>query len=106
MRKKFKKYNDLTAEDIKEIESLLNIGVRVKDIEKANKLGDVLRALPGVLTVTNAGANAEAKSSTFKVKIISQKSPEEAYNAFKSNAESKYSFINQVEIGIETIEEK
>ncbi|QDP49457.1 MAG: hypothetical protein Unbinned2716contig1000_38 [Prokaryotic dsDNA virus sp.] len=37
MRKKFKKYDDLTAEDIKEIESLLNIGVRVKDIlEKIN----------------------------------------------------------------------
>lgn len=37
MRKKFKKYDDLTAEDIKEIESLLNIGVRVKDIlEKVN----------------------------------------------------------------------
>ena len=73
---------------------------------EANKLGDVLRALPGVLTVTNAGGNAEAKNSTFKVKIISQKAPEEAYQAFENNAISKYSFINKVEVGTETIEEK
>jgi len=73
---------------------------------EANKLGDVLRALPGVLTVTNAGGNAEASSSTFKVKIISQKEPQTAFDAFKTNATTKYSFINTVEIGIETIEEK
>lgn len=93
----------LTEVEFKTYEAMVKV---IYGEVEANKLGDVLRALPGVLTVTNAGANAEAKSSTFKVKIISQKSPEEAYSAFKSNAESKYSFINQVEIGTETIEEK
>lgn len=74
--------------------------------EQAKYLGDVLRALPGVLTVTDAGGDADAGTKTFKVKTISQKSAEESFNAFKSNAESKYSFIINVEIGTETIEEK
>ena len=39
--------------------------------EEAKYLGDVLRALPGVLTVTDAGGDAEAGTKTFKVKLIS-----------------------------------
>ena len=74
--------------------------------EEAKYIGDVLRALPGVLTVTNAGGDAESGTMTFKVKVITQKSGEEAFQAFKTNATSKYSFIDNVEIGTETIEEK
>ena len=43
---------------------------------------------------------------TFKVKLITQKNSEEAFEAFKNNAISKYSFITNVEIGTETIEDK
>ena len=74
--------------------------------EEAKYLGDVLRALPGVLTVTDAGGDAEAGTKTFKVKLITQKNSEEAFEAFKNNAISKYSFITNVEIGTETIEDK
>ena len=74
--------------------------------EEAKYLGDVLRALPGVLTVTNAGGDADAGNMTFKVKVITQKSGEESFEAFKQNAISKYSFIDNIEVGTETIEQK
>ena len=43
---------------------------------------------------------------TLKVKLISQKEPLEAFEAFKNNATNKYSFIKLVEIAENTIEEK
>lgn len=67
---------------------------------------DALRALPGVTTVTVASQDSESSLATYKVKLISQKEPKEAFAAFKDNATSKYSNIVSVEIGEETIEEK
>ena len=48
------------------------IRVMYKEGEREN-LAELLRALPGVTTVTNAGASAEMGAMTFKVKVISQK---------------------------------
>ena len=45
---------------------------------ESEDLAELLRALPGVTTVTNAGSAAEMSSMTFKVKLISQKGGEEA----------------------------
>ena len=73
---------------------------------ESENLAELLRALPGVLTVTDAGGDAEAGTKTYKVKLITQKNSEEAFEAFKNNAISKYSFITNVEIGTETIEDK
>ena len=67
---------------------------------------DALRALPGVTTVTVASQDSDSSIATYKVKLISQKEPAEAFNAFKENAKNKYSNIVTVEIGEETIEEK
>jgi len=67
---------------------------------------DALRALPGVTTVTIASTDSETSTATYKVKIISQKEPVEAFNSLKSNAISKYSNVVNVEVGQETIEEK
>jgi hypothetical protein len=67
---------------------------------------DALRALPGVTTVTVASQDSESSTGTYKVKIISQKDPIEAFAAFKDNATSKYSNIINVEVGEQTIEEK
>jgi hypothetical protein len=67
---------------------------------------DALRALPGVTTVTVASEDGDSKLATYKVKIISQKDPIEAFKAFKDNATSKYSNIVAVEVGEQTIEEK
>ena len=43
---------------------------------------------------------------TFKIKLISQKGGEEAFNSFKANAKEKYSNIIKIEIAVETIQEK
>ncbi len=67
---------------------------------------DALRALPGVTTVTVAGEDSDTNTATYKVKIITQKDPTEAFELFKSNALSKYTNITNVEVGQETIEEK
>ena len=76
-----------------------------EDINSAD-LADILRALPGVITVTNAGDIGEQVAS-FKVKLISQKTGEEAFSALKDNANDKYSsVIINLEVGTETIEEK
>jgi len=67
---------------------------------------DALRALPGVTTVTIASEDGDSSLATYKVKIISQKEPIEAFKAFKDNATNKYSNIVSVEVGEQTIEEK
>ena len=73
---------------------------------EGGNLVELLRALPGVTTVTNAGSSSEMQTMTFKVKLISQKTGEEAFEAFKNNAMSKYSTISNIEIANETIIDK
>jgi len=73
---------------------------------ESEDIAELLRALPGVTTVTNAGSASEMSSMTFKVKLISQKEGEEAFNAFKQNAKKKYSNIVKIEIAKETIQKK
>ena len=81
------------------------VRIMYKEGESEN-MAELLRALPGVTTVTNAGASSEMGAMTFKVKLISQKEGTEAFNAFKTNATSKYPNIIKIEIAEETIEEK
>lgn len=73
---------------------------------ESEDLAELLRALPGVTTVTNAGSAAEMSMMTFKIKLITQKSGEEAFSSFKNNAESKYPNIIKIELAKETIIEK
>jgi hypothetical protein len=81
------------------------VRVMYKEGESEN-IAELLRALPGITTVTNAGSSSEMGAMTFKVKLITQKQGEEAFEAFKSNATSKYPNIIKIEIANETIEEK
>lgn len=72
----------------------------------SNDVAEIFRALPGVTTVTNAG-DLGAGTVSFKVKLISQKSGEEAFQALADNATKKYgSVVSNVDVGTETIEEK
>ena len=67
---------------------------------------DAIRSLPGVTTVTIASEDSDSNIATYKVKIISQKEPNEAFQSFKDNATNKFSNIIAVEVGEQTIEEK
>lgn len=73
---------------------------------ESEDLAELLRALPGVTTVTNAGQSEEMSTMTFKIKIITQKEGEEAFELFKNNAMDKYPGIIKIETAKETIQEK
>ena len=77
----------------------------VYDGENTSKVAELIRALPGVTTVTLAGDMGKGREN-LKVKLISQKSGTEAFNALKNNALSKYPPIKVVKIGDNTIEKK
>ena len=67
------------------------------------KIGELVRALPGVTTVTLTTDLGKGRQ-VFKVKLISQKSGQEAFSALKTNAMSRYSSIVGVEVAGKTIE--
>jgi len=67
-------------------------------------LADLIRALPGVTTCTIAGSDEARKTYTFKVKIITQKPPSEAFTALKQTAMSKYSEVNSLKVAGKSVE--
>lgn len=69
------------------------------------KLAELIRALPGVNTVT-FGTDLGENRHTFKIKLISQRTGEEAFQAFKENAVSKYPPIVSVMVDKNSIEKK
>jgi hypothetical protein len=69
------------------------------------KMAELIRALPGVTTVTLASDMGEGRE-VVKVKLISQKSGQEAFEAMKNNAIKKYPPIKMITIGKNTIEKK
>ena len=77
----------------------------VYDELNTTEIADLLRALPGVTTVTIAADLGEGREN-FKIKLISQKGGKEAFEAFKQNALKKYKPIKMVKIGDNTIEKK
>tara|TARA_R100001591_G_scaffold42712_2_gene53926 strand:+ start:5190 stop:5492 length:303 start_codon:yes stop_codon:yes gene_type:complete len=81
------------------------VQVTYDDTENVANLAELLRALPGVTTVTTASGDGMNKE-TLKIKLISQKEGLEAFESFKTNAINKYNFIKDVEIADNTIEEK
>lgn len=69
------------------------------------KVAELIRALPGVTTVTLASDMGEGRE-VLKVKLISQKSGKEAFAALKNNAIKKYPPIKMIKVGENTIEKK
>jgi len=77
----------------------------IYDSVKSSKVAELIRALPGVTTVTLASDEGQNRE-TLKVKLISQKSGIEAFQAMKNNALQKYPPIKVVNIAKNTIERK
>lgn len=67
-------------------------------------LADLIRALPGVTTCTIANSDDSSNRYTFKVKIITQKPPSEAFEALKQNAMGKYTEINSFKVAGKSVE--
>ena len=73
----------------------------------ATKVAELLRALSGVTTVAIAGGFEDnSDKEIFKIKLLSQKSGEEAFAAFRNNAFKKYNVIKNIEVANKTIVNK
>jgi hypothetical protein len=75
------------------------------DTTNSTQVAALMRALPGVTTVTLASDEGKNRE-TLKIKLITQKTGEEAFQALKQNAIKKYPPIKVVNIGTNTIEKK
>ena len=69
------------------------------------QIGELLRALPGITTVTLV-REEKPGVEVFKIKLITQKGAPEAFESFKVNATTKYKDIYTVVVAEKTIEEK
>lgn len=71
----------------------------------STEIAALMRALPGVTTVTLASDEGKNRE-TLKIKLITQKDGITAFQALKQNAITKYPPIKVINIGKNTIEKK
>jgi len=71
----------------------------------SSEIAEMLRAMPGVTTVAFGTALGPTRH-TFKVKLITQKSPQEAFDSFKENAIKRYPPVKVVNVDYKSIEKK
>lgn len=77
------------------------------DTMGAEKLAEMVRAIPGVTRVSTASLDKEQGVAIFNVKLISQKPPKEAFIAMKQVAVKRFAgSILKVKVGSGTIERK
>jgi len=79
------------------------VQVTYEDGSDKSQIVDLIRALPGITTVTVADSTIE-NVETLKIKLITQKSAMEAFDSLKNTAMSKYPNVKLVKIGEQTIE--
>ena len=79
------------------------IQVMYEEGSDKTQIVDLIRALPGIKTVTVADSTIE-NVETLKIKLITQKSALEAFESLKNTAMTKYPNVKNVKIGEKTIE--
>lgn len=82
------------------------IRVTYAEDSSINEISDLFRALPGVTILTQAGHNEGNNTAVFKIKVVSTKSGQEAFEHVKQLALTKIPPVKRVEIGTQTIEKK
>lgn len=97
--------SDIILEDLTFFTYTAMVQITTQDTS-ATDMAELVRALPGVTTVTLTSNDAARKLVVLKVKIISQKSGIEAFQALKKNAMTKYNSINVFNVADKTIEKK
>jgi len=70
------------------------------------ELAELIRALPGVTTVTLTSHDVARHLVVLKIKLISQKNGIEAFEALKKNAITKYQAINVFNVANKSIIKK
>lgn len=69
-------------------------------------IGEMLRAMPGVLTVGQVSHNGDNNTAIMKVKLLTTKPPSEAFNSFKNTSIQRIPEVKKIEIADKTIEKK
>lgn len=69
-------------------------------------VGEMLRAIPGVLTVSQVSHDGQNNTAIMKVKILTTKSPSEAFASFKNTSIQRIPEVKKIEVAEKTIEKK
>lgn len=69
-------------------------------------IGEMLRAMPGVLTVGQVSHNGDNNTAIMKVKLLTTKPASEAFNSFKNTSIQRIPEVKKIEIADKTIEKK
>lgn len=69
-------------------------------------IGEILRGMPGVLTVVQVEHDPDKDTAIMKVKIITKKSPKEGFKSFVSTTLERVKLIRKIEVAENTIEQK
>jgi hypothetical protein len=94
---------------ISEIEfSIYQARIRVGHSEDitVQDVGEMLRAMPGVLTVNQVSHDGNNNTAIMKVKLLTTKPPSEAFASFKNTSIQRIPEVKKVEVAEKTIEKK
>jgi hypothetical protein len=69
-------------------------------------VGEMLRAMPGILTVSQVSHDGNNNTAIMKIKLLTTKPPSEAFLAFKETSIRKIPEVRKVEVAEKTIEKK
>jgi len=69
-------------------------------------IGEMLRAIPGVLTVGQVSHNGDNNTAVMKVKLLTTKPASEAFAAFKTTSIHRIPEVKKIEVAEKTIEKK
>lgn len=69
-------------------------------------IGEMLRAIPGVLTVGQVSHDSTTNKAIMKVKILTTKSAPEAFAFFKATSVQRIPEIRTLEVADKTVEKK
>lgn len=69
-------------------------------------IGEMLRAIPGVLTIGQVSHDSNNNTAVMKVKILTTKTASEAFASFKNTSIKRIPQVKRIEIAEKTIEKK
>lgn len=69
-------------------------------------IGEMLRAIPGVLTVGQVSHNSDNNTAIMKVKLLTTKTASEAFASFKNTSVQRIPEVKKIEVAEKTIEKK
>lgn len=69
-------------------------------------VGEMLRAMPGILTVSQVSHDSSNNTAIMKVKLLTTKPPSEAFASFKNTSIKRIPEVRKVEVAEKTIEKK